>query len=85
MTTRKVVVQLCLDMNIPLVERPVSLEEMPNMDEAFFTGTTTQIAPIVQMGDHIFYQNDAIGTTTAKLQSAMAELKSLDTSEITLP
>jgi D-alanine transaminase len=83
--TRKVVVQLCLDMNITLVERPVSIDDVPNMDEAFFTGTTTQIAPIVQMGDHVFYQNDAIGTTTAKLQAALAQLKSLDTSEIPLP
>lgn len=83
--TRKIVVQLCKETDIPLVETPVSLKEMQTMDEAFFTGTTTQIAAIAQIGDHIYYHNDNMGPITVKLQAALGQLKSLDTSEITLP
>ncbi len=83
--TRKIVVQLCKEMDIPLVETPVSIKEMHTMDEAFFTGTTTQIAAIAQIGDHIYYHNDNMGPITVKLQAALGQLKSLDTSEITLP
>src|SRR5690606_35236487 len=80
--TRKIVLKLCNDLDIPMVEKPVSLAEITTMDEAFFTGTTTQIASIAQLDDHIFYESEAIGHITKKLQEAFANLKTLDSSQV---
>jgi len=82
--TRKIVLKLCSELDIPVMEKPIAESEIEQMDEAFFTGTTTQIAAISQLDDHFFYQNDAIGKTTQKLQYAFAELRASDSSEIIL-
>lgn len=80
--TRKIVLKLCNDLDIPVVEKPVSLAEITTMDEAFFTGTTTQIASIAQLDDHVFHESEAIGPITKKLQEAFANLKTLDSSQV---
>ena len=54
------------------------------MDEAFFTGTTTQVASIAVLGEHTFYDNDNVGKTTKRLQEAFAKLRTTDTSQSTL-
>ena len=82
--TRKIVLQLCGELGIPVMERPLREEEIPDMDEAFFTGTTTQIASISQLGDHSFGHGDEVGRTTKKLQGAFALLREKDTAETTL-
>jgi len=78
--TRKIVLELCRDLEIPVVEEPIAANAISSMDEAFLTGTTTQIASIAQLGEHRFHVPDAIGKTTLKLQEAFAELKQLDSS-----
>ena len=45
------------------------------MDEAFFTGTASQIVSIKQINDHCFCRDDEIGTITKKLQDAFLQLK----------
>lgn len=82
--TRKIVVQLCKDLHIPLIEKGVSVEEIPMMDEAFFTGTSTQIASIAQLGDHTYHAPDDFGEITQKLQNGLAKLKEIDTAMVTL-
>lgn len=82
--TRKVLVQLCKELNLTLVEEAVSFDAIPNTDEAFFTGTTTQIASISQLGEHIYYEGNEIGPITKQLQEAFAKLKDIDTANITL-
>lgn len=82
--TRKILVKLCQELNIPLVERGISVEEIPIMDEAFFTGTSTQIASIAQLGNHTYHAPDDFGKITRELQDALAALKEIDTSEVTL-
>lgn len=79
--TRQIVLKLCDDLDIPVIERPVAQNEIPTMDEAFFTGTTTQVASIAQLGPHTFHNNDEIGMVTGKLQEALAQLRSSDSSE----
>lgn len=82
--TRKIVVQLCKDLHIPLIEKGVSVQEIPMMDEAFFTGTSTQIASIVQLGDYTYHAPDDFGEITRKLQNGLAKLKEIDTAMVTL-
>ncbi|NVN19378.1 aminotransferase IV [Muricauda sp. HICW] len=79
--TRMIVLELCQNLDISVIERPIAKDEIKHMDEAFFTGTTTQIASIAILGEHQFYENDNIGKTTKRLQKAFAKLRSMDTSQ----
>ncbi len=82
--TRKIVLKLCEDLDIPMMEKAIGVDEIDDMDEAFLTGTTTQIASIAQLGDHTYHAPDAIGKTTQKLQEAFADLKKLEPSKLVL-
>ncbi|MEZ4810255.1 MAG: aminotransferase class IV [Allomuricauda sp.] len=82
--TRKIVLKLCQDLNIPFLEKAIGVGEIAEMDEAFLTGTTTQIVSIAQLGDHTYHAEDTIGETTEKLQEAFAQLKELDASKLVL-
>jgi len=79
--TRMIVLKLCQNLDISVIERPIAEDEIEHMDEAFFTGTTTQIASIAILGEHQFYENDNIGKITKRLQEAFAKLRSMDTSQ----
>lgn len=76
--TRKIVLELCAKLGIGVVEEAIAIEEVVNMDEAFLTGTNTQVASIKQWDDHFFYQGDAIGGITKELQLAFKKLKEGD-------
>ena len=82
--TRKIVIKLCNDLDIPVNEKTIAENEIEYMDEAFFTGTTTQVASIAQLGSHTFYNNNEIGKVTLKLQKAFAKLREKNTANITL-
>ena len=45
------------------------------MDEAFLTGTSTQIASIKQLDEHVYYDVNGPGAITQKLQEFFLELK----------
>ena len=47
--TRDVVIEICMREGIPLSEQPIFAHELGDADEAFLAGTTTEIAPIVQI------------------------------------
>jgi D-alanine transaminase len=47
--TRDVVVEICMREGIPFSEQPVFMHELGDAEEAFLAGTTTEIAPIVQI------------------------------------
>lgn len=81
--TRMIVIQLCLELGIPVVEKPVAESEIEQMDEAFFTGTTTQVAAIAQLGKHVYFEDNQVGAVTRQLQEAFALLREKDTSELT--
>ena len=54
--TREYVLELSRAFQLPVEERPIQLEELESAEEAFFTGTTTEIRPTVsidgrQVGD----------------------------------
>lgn len=73
--SRQIVLELCEKLQLKVIYEGVAFNEFKNMDEAFLTGTSTQIASIKKMNNHFFYQNDDIGPITKMLQLAYLELK----------
>ncbi len=47
--TREFVLELAAECGFQVAERPTTIEEMARADEAFFTGTTTEIRPTVRI------------------------------------
>jgi D-alanine transaminase len=45
--TRGVVLEMCETMGLPVELRAIQVEELQDVDEAFFTGTTTEVRPTV--------------------------------------
>lgn len=73
--TRIIVLQLCNKLGLELKEEAIDANNISIMDEAFLTGTTTQIASIKQIDDHFYYMDDEIGNITKQLQEALLKLK----------
>jgi len=44
--TRQTVIEICLNNNIPIIEKDISLTEMYNADEVFTTGTMGELAKV---------------------------------------
>ena len=49
--TRKVVLDLCIQLGIPFTESPILEKEMKNADEVMVLGTTYEILPVVRVDD----------------------------------
>jgi len=47
--TRAILMEIIRELGIPCEERPVSLQELPGVDELFVCGTTTDVQPIVTL------------------------------------
>lgn len=47
--TREFVLELAREEGIPVEARPIPVEELPEADELFFTGTTTEVRPTVRL------------------------------------
>ncbi|WP_069130788.1 D-amino-acid transaminase [Rhodohalobacter halophilus] len=47
--TRKVIIDIAKSLDIPLVTEPVRQDDLYELDELFFTGTTTDVQPIVRV------------------------------------
>lgn len=73
--TRIVVIELCKSLHIEVQETPISLSDITSIDEAFLTGTSTQIASIQKIDNHMLYAKDNIGPITRKLQEGFLTLK----------
>ncbi|HLT52202.1 MAG TPA: aminotransferase class IV [Arenibacter sp.] len=73
--TRQIVLELCAKLGLEVREEGIEKEAIFKMDEAFLTGTTTQIASIMQLDDHFFYQGGQVGEITKKLQEAFIAIK----------
>ncbi len=52
--TRDTVLTLARDRGIPVVVRPLSLDDLLGADEAFFTGTAAEVQPLACVDDRIF-------------------------------
>ncbi len=66
--TRNAVIELAeKELGVEVVERHILRSEIYAADEAFFTGTAAQVAPIVQV-DHVVIGDGKIGKITKSLQ-----------------
>lgn len=67
--TRAVVLEEALAIGIPVYERPIQVEELAGVDELFFTGTTGEVRPVVEMdGERV--GNGQVGRVTRALSEA---------------
>lgn len=67
--TRQVVLQICKELNIPVEEKAFTVEEAFEMDEVFYTSTTAEVMPIIQIDDQVI-GDGKIGALTKRLQAA---------------
>lgn len=67
--TRKVVLELCRESQIPVVEEALSAVELTAVDELFLTGTGSEIMPVVQVDGYPVGKGQP-GPVTRKLQDA---------------
>ncbi|MEK8130499.1 D-amino-acid transaminase [Paenibacillus filicis] len=67
--TRYVVLGLARELGIPVIEEPFTLEALGQADEAFVTGTTVEITPIIRIDDRPV-GNGAPGPIVQQLQTA---------------
>ena len=71
--TRKVVFDLAQELNLPLEEKDLTLEEVYSADELFLTGTAAEIAPVVE-ADGRKIGDGKPGQITKKLMKLYTEL-----------
>ena len=67
--TRKVAIDLCHQLDIPVIQYPVQKEAFLISDEVFLTGTTLEITPVIQVG-HTVIADKKPGPVVRRLQEA---------------
>lgn len=72
--TRQVVLELCGKLGLKVRLEGIPAENVADMDEAFLTGTSTQLLAIRKVNDHDYFQ-DTPGPVTRLLQKAFLDLK----------
>lgn len=65
--TRKVILEICSENNIPVEERLFTKDELFNMDELFICGTGSEITPVIAVDGNAI-GNGQPGEITKKLQ-----------------
>lgn len=68
--TRQVVLELCRELDIPCQEQFFKTNELYEADEAFLSGTVTEVLPIVQV-DRRTIGNGRVGPITSRLYEAL--------------
>ena len=72
--TRQVVLELCEKLGIEVRLEGLPVKDIPHMEEAFLTGTSTQVLAIQNIDNHVLSGGQA-GPITQKLQRAFLDLK----------
>ncbi|MGC5327095.1 D-amino-acid transaminase [Brevibacillus sp. SYSU BS000544] len=70
--TRSTVLALAASLAIPVKEEPFTLDFFRQADEAFLTGTTSELTPIIAI-DHSPVGTDEVGPIVRKLQEAFEQ------------
>ena len=70
--TRRVVLEICAGLKIPVSETGIRAVELPLFNEAMLLGTTSDVMPVVQINDRIIGDGRP-GTVTRRLQQAFQE------------
>ena len=71
--TRKTIIQLCKELKIDIIVKDLALDELIDADEAFFTGTASEVTPIVSLDDKKI-NNGSIGEITALLKNLYIDI-----------
>jgi branched-chain amino acid aminotransferase len=71
--TRDSIIKIAQDLKIKVIEKDISVKELKNCDEAFFTGTAAEITPIYQIDEKIINKGE-IGEITKILQEKFYQI-----------
>jgi branched-chain amino acid aminotransferase len=71
--TRNTVLHICKDLEIELVQKRITRDEVYISDEAFFTGTAAEVTPIREL-DRIEIGSGSRGPVTEKIQNAFFDI-----------
>ena len=58
--TRRLIIKICLENNIPFFEKNISVTELYNADQVFTTGTMGELAQVVEIDKRIINDNGLI-------------------------
>ncbi|MDE0411759.1 MAG: branched-chain amino acid transaminase [Gammaproteobacteria bacterium] len=72
--TRKTVIELAKSVDVPLIEKRITRDEVYTADEAFFTGTAAEITPIRELDNRVIGEEGMPGPVTKTLQTMYFEL-----------
>ena len=72
--TRKTVIELAKSVDVPLIEKRITRDEVYTADEAFFTGTAAEITPIRELDNRVIGEVGMPGPVTKTLQTMYFEL-----------
>jgi len=74
--TRKVILEMCREMDLELSEKALHIDELKEVDEVFLTGTTTQILAVKSMllNENEIFNMPETGEITLQLQQAFIKL-----------
>ena len=72
--TRQVVLELCEQLGIEVRLEGIQATDIHKMDEAFLTGTSTQVVAIQKVDDYSYFRKEP-GLITRKIQQAFLDLK----------
>ncbi len=72
--TRRVVLDLCHDLDVPVDRTPIPEADLPEADEVILLGTTTGVMPVVQVEDWTVGDGQP-GPVTRELQEAFQALE----------
>lgn len=77
--TRATVIELCKELNIEIIEKNISVDELKNADSAFYCGTAAEVIGIASIDDTVFKQNwnESFGAIIQKAYKAKVLEKSL--------
>jgi D-alanine transaminase len=71
--TREVVIRLAKQLDLPVNESSFTLEQLSSADEAFITGTTVEVTPVISVNGTPVGQG-VPGPITRRLQQAFSEM-----------
>ena len=66
--TRQTIIELCLELDIPIVIKDITCDDLFDSDEIFFTGTASEVTPVISIDDKEI-NNGKVGEITSRLKS----------------
>ena len=71
--TRETIIQLCKELGIEIIIKDLTVNELVDADEAFFTGTASEVTPVVSLDDKKI-NNGHIGEITNQLKQLYMDI-----------